>query len=339
LDISCAGRGAQQTLLLLTYIQANPGAVLLLDEPDAHLEVLRQRQIFNKLVELVSIHHSQIIAASHSEVVLNEAADRNTVIVFIGKPHDLTLGKKSQVVKALHDIGFDQYYQAEQKGWVLYLEDSTDFLILQALARKLNHPALQHLELPFVHYVGTNLPQKAREHFYGIREAKPDLRGIALFDRIEKNLQSTPELVEIMWKKREIENYFCKRNVLLSFAEDYSENNSNAYELGRPEFRKRMDEAITKMEDALRTLGKPSPWSDEIKATDEFLDPLFAKFSEQLSPPLLCLRKNAYSKLVDFLDKDEIDAEVTEKLDAIVRIANQASHLPQSAESSSQAAF
>ncbi len=44
LDISASGRGMQQTMLLLAYLHANPGAVLLLDEPDAHLEVLRQRQ-------------------------------------------------------------------------------------------------------------------------------------------------------------------------------------------------------------------------------------------------------------------------------------------------------
>ncbi len=46
LDISAAGRGLQQTLLLLAHLSVNLGAVLLLDEPDAHLEILRQRQIY-----------------------------------------------------------------------------------------------------------------------------------------------------------------------------------------------------------------------------------------------------------------------------------------------------
>ena len=36
LDLSSSGRGLQQTLLILAYMYANPGAVLLLDEPDAH---------------------------------------------------------------------------------------------------------------------------------------------------------------------------------------------------------------------------------------------------------------------------------------------------------------
>lgn len=43
LDLSSSGRGLQQTLLLLAYMYANPGTVLLLDEPDAHLEILRQQ--------------------------------------------------------------------------------------------------------------------------------------------------------------------------------------------------------------------------------------------------------------------------------------------------------
>ncbi|MBL8527028.1 MAG: AAA family ATPase [Burkholderiales bacterium] len=49
LDLSASGRGQQQTLLLLAHMAANPGAVLLLDEPDAHLEILRQRQIYQVL--------------------------------------------------------------------------------------------------------------------------------------------------------------------------------------------------------------------------------------------------------------------------------------------------
>ena len=51
LDLSSAGRGLQQTLLLLAHLSVNPGSVLLLDEPDAHLEILRQRQIYRVLTD------------------------------------------------------------------------------------------------------------------------------------------------------------------------------------------------------------------------------------------------------------------------------------------------
>ena len=70
-----------------------------------------------------------MIAASHSEILLNEAADRDVVIAFVGKPHRMD-DRGQQVVKSLKEIGFEQYYQAEQTGWVLYLEGSTDLAIL-----------------------------------------------------------------------------------------------------------------------------------------------------------------------------------------------------------------
>jgi len=89
LDISSSGRGLQQTLLLLAYMRANPGAVLLLDEPDAHLEILRQRQTYRLISDRAADSGSQIVAASHSEVLLNEAADKDSVIAFIGKPHPI----------------------------------------------------------------------------------------------------------------------------------------------------------------------------------------------------------------------------------------------------------
>ena len=163
LDLSSSGRGLQQTLLILAYMYANPGAVLLLDEPDAHLEVLRQRQIYELITEAASASGSQIIAASHSEVLLNEAAGRDTVIAFVGVPHRID-DRGSQVLKALRKIGFDQYAQAEQTGWVLYLEGSTDLAILRAFARRLGHEeAMRTLGRPFVHYVENQAARQAKE--------------------------------------------------------------------------------------------------------------------------------------------------------------------------------
>jgi len=66
----------------------------------------------------------RIVAASHSEVILNEAADRDVVVAFVGRPHRID-DRGSQVSKSLKSIGFEHYYQAEITGWVLYLEGST----------------------------------------------------------------------------------------------------------------------------------------------------------------------------------------------------------------------
>ncbi len=321
LDLSSSGRGLQQTLLLLAHLYANPRTVLLLDEPDAHLEILRQRQIYSLLTGVAGEQGSQIIAASHSEVILNEAAGRDIVIAFVGKPHRMN-DRPSQVVKALSSIGWEHYYQAKEMGWILYLENSTDLAILQSFARALDHPAAKHLERPFVHYVGTNLPQKSRDHFYGLREAKTDLIGLAIFDRLDKELQTESPLVETMWQRREIENYFCTESVLLAYA---------AYDRPDPLFDWRekiqreacMRESIAEVQEALRVYRDDEAWSPDIKATDDFLDPLFRAYFKRLGLQL-SFRKSNYHELAELVPKDELDPEVTEKLDMIVAVAKQA---------------
>lgn len=313
LDLSSSGRGLQQTLLLLAYIAAHPGSVLLLDEPDAHLEILRQRQIYQVLTELAREHDSQIIAASHSEVILNEAADRDVVIAFLGKPHRID-DRGSQLLKSLRDFGFEEYYQAEQRGWVLYLEGSTDLAILQAFAEKLKHPVAENLDAPYVHYVG-NQPSEARRHFYGLCEAKPDLVGFCLFDRTDSELHADSRLKEYAWKRREIENYIVSnKQVLIDWG-----NAEMAL------FSRSLEEQITKFESALATLtlGKESPWSPNIKVTDDFLDPLFATFFQEAGISNL-MGKTNYHTLVRYLPVDQIDPEVTEVLDSILEVANKA---------------
>ena len=321
LDLSSSGRGLQQTLLLLAYIAAHPGSVLLLDEPDAHLEILRQRQIYQELTELAKKHGSQIIAASHSEVILNEAADRDVVIAFLGTPHRID-DRGSQLLKSLRTIGFEQYYQAQQMGWVLYLEGSTDLAILRAFAEKLDHPAKRELEAPYVYYVG-NQPEKAREHFYGLREAKPDLVGFCLFDRIEGELHRHSELEEYAWKRREIENYIVfSKQVLIDwvYAGVGEQPDGPLFSADRVST---MGKMITEIEEALATLGRGSPWSPDIKITDDFLDRLFETFFEELGLPNL-MQKTNYHTLVQYVPVEQVDPEVPEVLDNILEVAKKA---------------
>jgi len=319
LDLSASGRGLQQTLLLMAYLMTNPGSVLLLDEPDAHLEILRQRQIYRLLTQVAHESGSQIVAASHSEVILNEAADRDVVVAFVGQPHRID-DRGSQVYKSLKSIGFEHYYQAEITGWVLYLEGSTDLAILAALAEVLDHPAQGHLVRPFVEYVG-NQASAMKEHFHGLREAKPDLVAFGLFDRQDIVPGSGhPSLRIHAWEKREIENYVAQRDVLLRWAqgtgsERYGPLFADAWEAA-------MEGSINEIEQAMRTLGR-SPWSADTKAIDDFLDRLFELFFDRLKLPNL-LRKSDYHQLASFVRPSDLDPEVTHVLDAIQKTAEAA---------------
>jgi ABC-type branched-subunit amino acid transport system ATPase component len=310
-DLSSAGRGQQQTLLLLAHMYANPRSILLLDEPDAHLEILRQRQLYQLITETASRLGSQVIAASHSEILLNEAADRDVVVAFVGRPHRID-DRGSQVLKSLKEIGFDQYFLAEQTGFVLYLEGSTDLYILRKFAQKLAHASFALLDKPFVHYVA-NQPSKAAGHFHGLREAKQDLRAFALFD----NLGASPALQGfpiVQWRKKEIENYFTTETVLLRYAEGLEPDDLVGMAI-KAQRKEAMQKAIAEVVSALATLGKDA-WSSEVKASEEVLPNVLRRFYEYASIKDR-IGKTDYHQLADFLLPEEFDPEIRQVLDQL----------------------
>ena len=323
LDLSSSGRGLQQTLLILAYLYANPRAVLLLDEPDAHLEIIRQRDIYRLLSETASAQDSQIIVASHSEVILNEAAGQDDpVVAFVGKPHRISPARKSQVFKALATIGFEHYYQAEQARWVLYLEGPTDLYVLRAFAKRLAHEeAMTALDRPFVHYVG-NQPGKAAEHYFGLREAFSKLRGIAVFDRLDAEIQERQPLQQLQWERREIENYLCTPATLEAYARaDGPEKPPPLLaEVESGERERAMRAAIDKAVAALEELSMPSPWSADSKVSGDFLEPLFKNYFKKLGLPNCMPKKNFY-RLAAYVPDDEVDSEIRSMLDAIANVA------------------
>jgi len=309
-DLINGGRGFHQVLLLLTYIYFNSGSVVLIDEPDAHLEILRQKQVFNLLCDILTHEKSQLIIATHSEALLNEAVQRSSVIAFLGKPH--IVNTSSQLIKSLTTIGFDQYLLAEQKGWILYLEGSTDLNMLKGFAKILKHPVLQYLENPFTKYVG-NIPEDARNHFYGLKEAVPGLKGIALYDRIEKSLQKN-DLFEMMWERKEIENYLPLPEVVERYfkKQPYDLFSSRDIDLIREIIEEEVPPA------ALR--DKNHDFWINTKISDEFLGRIFKKFAEKKNT-IVPLSKKDYYLLIQYSEPSEILEEVKEKLDKILEIA------------------
>lgn len=326
LDLTAAGRGMQQTLLLLAFISLHPDSVVLLDEPDAHLEILRQRQTYDLLSRAAAENGTQVICASHSEVMLEEAAQRGTVVAFVGSPH--RIDRKSEVLKALREIRFDDYYQAELTGFVLYLEGATDLALLRAFAELLEHEATVVLERPFVHYVG-NQPQKARRHFHGLREAKPDLVGFALFDHLEAGLAEKEffdALAEYMWPRREIENYLLPAKMLLEYARREGNREVDGPLLEEAEaarWQEAMDRAVTAHVPPIARRDPDAPfWVIDTKVSDLISRVLESFFDEMEMPGQL--RKADYYRLVEYLDPSDVHQDVVFVLDSILAQARKA---------------
>lgn len=234
MDITLGGRGQQQMLLVLAYLLSNKGSVLMIDEPDAHLEILRQAQIFTVLKEVAQKYDCQIIIVTHSEVVLNEA---NSVVFLVnGNAQEISDKKEHKYIKdALKSFGIENYYKAKLKPRILYIEGSTDLDILRTFAYKYNHQAYDILEGRVNYYYTQNdesstnlineLEQTAgayqpfKKHFQAIKKVVPELKAIAIFDNDNKIRQDEQQedYGVIFWRRYEIENYFINPKVIFAY--------------------------------------------------------------------------------------------------------------------------
>lgn len=231
LDISSAGRGMLQMLLVFAYLYSHKRSVLLVDEPDAHLEMLRQKQVYVLLRDIASHNGSQVVLVTHSEVILDEALDRNLTLLLEGEADDLA--RKHDIRNSLRHFGADHYVKARERGYVLYVEGGTDVDMLRALAQHLHHAAATIWDERInTFYVQNNYPQQdadaelerveggfgitPRDHFNGLRGLLPNLRGLAILDNDGRNREERDEgtLLIRYWRRYETENYVITPELL-----------------------------------------------------------------------------------------------------------------------------
>ena len=349
LDIALAGRGLQQMLLVFAYLYSHRRSVLLIDEPDAHLEILRQKQVYVLLREIAHENESQVILVTHSEVVLEEALDRNLTLLLDGRADDLAA--KTDIRNALKHYGTGHYVRARQRGYVLYVEGRTDLDILLALAKRLDHPAADSWDDRInVFYVQDNFPGPEpqldseierveggfgvtpREHFFALREMLPELDGLAILDRDRSERTDTDAggLKVRYWRRYEIENYFITPAVLKQYAKHaYSSDLPLFVEQFAIEFDEVLDGLILERVfsgrapdfatwrgldvEAARLLWNAS--TERIKLSS-FAEAFFRQVAERLGHAML-LRKGDLHQLVGFVDPRSIPTEVSEKLDLL----------------------
>jgi predicted ATPase len=348
LDIGLSGRGQQEVLLLIAYIYTHKRAILLLDEPDAHLEILRQKQVFSLLKHLADKNGNQIIIATHSEVILNEASDNNLMLLLDGTAINLSDSSKKTIKSALKDFGLEHYYKARVCKSVLYVEGNTDIEMLRAFAVKLKHPIEKLLDDKlYSYYVADNEPydtfdnemkrysgyyKSAKAHFQAVNSCVPTLRGVGIFDNDNANRtdEIKPELAMLYWRKYEFENYFAFPYIIEDYVADYfSKQGKTDIELNA--IRNITEDAINEsilsellnnnqeaLQGYLRISGelKKELFKNFLtnRKASQFLESCFKNIAEKFRLPIL-LNKGNYYELVQFINQKDIEPEIKEKLD------------------------
>jgi ABC-type cobalamin/Fe3+-siderophores transport system ATPase subunit len=345
LDILQAGRGQLQMLLILAFVMWRKKSLILIDEPDAHLEVLRQSQVMEVLKSLTNEFGCQVIIATHSEVIMNEADTLN--LLFNGSRIALADNTKKSIKSSLKEFGIEQYFKAQLTKAVLYIEGTTDKQNLTALANYLKHPLANVLiDRVFVYYtqapdsshgdieLQTGYYQTHKKHFSALKPLVEELSGIALFDGDNQNRQDEDAnngLIIRFWHQYEIENYFINPSSILGFVTEYLRLNDGggtlflAPKLSRfnaifqqyyllPVF----DNSAVLLNLYLNgsEVEKIALYSSNSrsKKVSSLLEKVFEVFSSEEKDRAI-LRKGEFYKLVPFCS--EIDPEVSTKLDEI----------------------
>ena len=281
--------------------------MLLLDEPDAHLHVILQKQIYDRLRSIAVERRCQLIIATHSEILI-DGTSPDQILSFYQEPHLLVDDtERDQVREAIKRLQAVDLMLADQSPAVLYLGGETDFNLLRAWADVLEHPTNDWFQKqPFWHANRGRNPAEAKGHFFAIRAIRPDLGGLLLLDGDNRGLPDhelrADGLVIERWTRYEAENYLIHPVALLRFIRQ---------RVG-PLF---ADAAERYLKDEVPPAAYRDPLSTHdyltnTPASKSLLPGLFAAASDRL-------RKPEYFLIAEQMHPDEVAAEVKNKLDSI----------------------
>jgi len=321
LDIASAGSGFQQVLMLLTFLHTRGKSVLLLDEPDAHLHVILQDVIFSELHTVALKRKSQLIIATHSEVIINSVEPR-LLCAMLAKPRLLeSVADQASLVSALNVLTPIEIMEAVDAPGILYLEGHTDLSILREWARILNHPALETLTtrlfwqaINFETRLGAKGKQ-SKEHYEALQLIKV-IPGLELIDGdAHPDIQDkvTGEgLQRLRWKRYEIESYLLHPDALARYVEKMI--------APEPELKALATQSVQALKQYFEDNLPPAVVRDPL-GDHAFLNSTKAR--REILPPMLAaaglpgIPYTEYHEIAAVMLPEEIHPEVSEKLDGI----------------------
>ena len=303
-DLSSAASGFLQVLLIFaTLLVKEKARVLLIDEPDAHLHLLLQDKMYRDLYDFSQKTRSQLIIATHSERLINAAADkdRNSLRLLAGNLKKVA--NKSSLIDTLR-LETVEIVLAETEPRMLYAEGSSDVDILREWARVLGHHSLPFLEKPSWKETATD-DKPAAKHFCAMRLLVSDFRAVELRDgdnKKRRNLADPPEgMKRLFWVRYEIESYLLHPMSISRYVES------------------KTSQVFAEKAEAYMKQQLPLAWYENPFESSDFLLGTKAKnvLSNIFQEAGLNVRESDFYQIAAQMKKEEIHPEVVEKLDTI----------------------
>jgi len=320
-DISSAGSGFQQVLMLLTFLNIRPAAVLLLDEPDAHLHIILQDSIYGELRAVAERQQSQLVIATHSEVIIDSVDPRELWVVLQSARPLAEDVEKRNLIKSLRVLSNTDIMLARDAAGILYLEGYTDLYILRAWAEALGHRSADLLKRifwkPTVWETRTGADGiKAGDHYDALKLVREDLPGLVLLDG-DTRAPSTPitgkGLQRLRWNRYEIESYLLHPTALKRFVEQKVGADAAAPYL--EDLQRHFEEVYPKT--FLKNPFQDSPYLKNTKARTDLIPPALEAGGLPGFP------YTSFHEIAAVMQREEIHPEVIEKLDQLMEAFGQ----------------
>ena len=214
-DLCAAASGFLQVLASYAALLYEEASVILIDEPDAHLHLLLQEMAYRKLLRFASQANSQLVIATHSEVVIGQAEQEHLRLLW-GGFRPLAKGDRVGDVLGLEN---EALMLAETEPGILYVEGDSDIPNLREWAQVTGHPLFSFLDKPFWRPTASKGRRRnAAKHFRALRKMAPRVVGVELRDGDAPMPRGSPEgLLPLRWRNKEIESYLLHPTALARF--------------------------------------------------------------------------------------------------------------------------
>lgn len=305
-ELECAGSGALQILLMHATLLRFEGAVVLLDEPDAHLHPWLVEVAERGLRQFAGDSGAQLIAATHSPHLIRAAEPRNLSVMVDGRlVAGAGDGSASFAEQAVEHLDPEDIALAPAASGILYVEGRTDIEILRAWAERLDHPALRFLKRPFWKQCALGRRFGPPQHYRLLRGLlSSDLPGVVLRDGDGKTHRESGRrngLRRLFWRRYEIENYLLHPQAVARFVT-----------VEEPTVAEETADGF--LRDQLLPPVYRSPLKDhEYHRRMKGKTVLSNAFAQMDRPP----SQREYWRIAAVMTPEEIHPEVVEKLDAI----------------------